>query len=207
MVKSISYDQQEIIANILKLHGNNKPIDIDATYSKGNFYKGKKIKQPKLKFDIAPQLPGVKKANANNLPVSARSQNIIMFDPPFLATRMKTDKPHNNKMIKRFGSYRTEKELHRFYISALNEFYRILKPNGILIFKCQDKVSSGAQYFSHNFIMNEAEKIGFYSKDLFILLVNTRIYAYWQIVNQKNARKFHSYFIVFQKKNKKIKYI
>jgi len=55
--------------------------------------------------------------------------------------------------------YPTEIELHTFYINALKEFYRILDKNGILIFKCQDKVSSGKQYLSHVFIINEAEKL------------------------------------------------
>lgn len=104
-------------------------------------------------------------------------------------------------------AYPTEKELHSFYINALTEFSRLLKPGGILIFKYQDKVSSGIQYFSHNFIMNEANKIGFYTKDLFILLAKQRIVAKWQLANQKNARKFHSYFLVFEKSNKKVNYV
>ena len=129
--------------------------------------------------------------------------------PPFLATSGPSLKIENssNKINKRFGTYPSEKLLHQFYINALTEFYRILKPNGILIFKCQDKVSSGTQYFSHNFIMNEANKLGFYTKDMFILLAKQRIIADWQLKNQKNARKFHSYFLVFEKSNKKVKYI
>ena len=89
----------------------------------------------------------------------------------------------------------------------MKEAYRILRPNGILIFKCQDKVSSNKQYMSHCFIMNEAVKIGFYPKDLFILLSKQRIVADWQVKNQKNARKFHSYFWVFQKSNRTVKYV
>lgn len=60
---------------------------------------------------------------------------------------------------------------------------------------------------SHVFIINEAEKLGYYCKDMFILLAKNRIVADWQLKNQKNARKFHSYFLVFEKSNKKIKYI
>lgn len=55
--------------------------------------------------------------------------------------------------------------------------------------------------------MNEAIKIGFYPKDLFILLAKNRVTADWQVKNQKNARKFHSYFWVFQKTNKNIEYV
>jgi SAM-dependent methyltransferase len=206
MIKSISYDEQEILQNILKLHCEGS-IELDPTYSKGNFYKGN-FDKPIYKFDLYPQLDDVKEANCENLPLEDESITTMIFDPPFLATTGKSLKIENdsNKINKRFGVYPNEKLLHQFYLNSLKEFYRILKPNGILIFKCQDKISSSKQYLSHVFIINEAEKLGFYSKDLFILLAKQRIVANWQLKNQKNARKFHSYFIVFEKSNKKIQY-
>ena len=91
-------------------------------------------------------------------------------------------------------------------IEGLKESYRVLADKGILIFKCQDKISSGKQYMSHCFVHDEAVKIGFYPKDMFVLLAKNRLVADWQLKNQKNARKFHSYFWVFEKINKKILY-
>ena len=207
MIKSISYNQDEIIKNILVLHSPNGEIDCDTTYSKGIFYKT--IKKPKYKFDILPQSKDVLCVDSRNLPLEDSSLNCIMFDPPFLATKGKSLSVDNesNKINKRFGVYPTESELHKFYVDSLIEAYRVLKEKGILIFKCQDKVSSGTQYMSHCFIMNEATKLGFYPKDLFILLAKNRLVANWQVKNQKNARKFHSYFWVFQKTNKKVEYI
>ena len=70
-----------------------------------------------------------------------------------------------------------------------------------------DKVSSGTQYMSHVFIANEAEKVGFYAKDLFVLLAKSRLTASWQAVNQQNARKYHCFFWVFEKDGKKVQYI
>lgn len=102
-------------------------------------------------------------------------------------------------MGKRFHGFRYVKDLWEWYDKCLVEFYRVLGKNGVLIFKCQDTVSSGKQHLSHVHIINEAENIGFYTKDLFILLAKTRIMGHNHI-NQKHARKFHSYFIVFEKK-------
>ena len=206
MIKSISYNQEEIIKNILHLHCQTE-IELDATYSKGNFYKN--IPKPKYKFDINPQLNDVNYGDCRNLPLESETLSTIMFDPPFLATTGKSLKStdDNNVINKRFGVYPNEKELHRFYIDSLKEFYRLLKTNGVLIFKCQDKISSSKQYLSHIFIINQAEQLGFYTKDLFILLAKNRIVADWQVKNQKNARKFHSYFIVFEKSGKVIEYI
>lgn len=209
VISSISYDQSEIINNILLLHTNNHVIDCDPTYSKGNFYKNTGIKEPIYKFDINPQTDDTIQADVRNLPLENKSIQTIMFDPPFLATTGKSlvVNNDNNIIAKRFGVFNSEKELHQFYIDAMIEMYRILDDNGILIFKCQDKISSGKQYLSHVFIINEAIKIGFYPKDLFILLAKSRLVAEWQAKNQKNARKFHSYFIVFEKSNKRISYI
>jgi SAM-dependent methyltransferase len=208
MIKSISYNQSEIIQGILQLHVPQGYIDCDPTYSIGNFYKNTGINVPKYKYDIKPQTDDVIQADCRQLPLEDNSLNCIMFDPPFLATTGASLNSNSGNIInKRFGVYSSERELHQFYVDSLKEFYRILRPDGILIFKCQDKVSSGKQYMSHCFIEQEAIKCGYYPKDLFILLAKNRLVADWQLKGQKNARKFHSYFWVFQKNNKKIAYI
>lgn len=66
------------------------------------------------------------------------------------------------------------------------------------MFKCQDTVSSGKQYLSHVYVINEAEKLNFICVDVFILLATNRIQGH-NHQNQKHARKFHSYFLVFKK--------
>ena len=208
VIKSISYDQSEIIKNILKLHVPNGRIDCDPTYSIGAFYNATGIEAPLLKFDIKPQAEGVIKADARYLPLENESISCVMFDPPFLATKGKSlEEKRGNKINLRFGVYPDEQSLHLFYADAIKEMYRILKPNGILIFKCQDKVSGGKQYMSHVFVMNKAVETGFYPKDLFVLLAKNRLIADWQVRNQKTARKFHSYFEVFQKSSIKISYL
>ena len=128
-----------------------------------------------------------------------------MFDPPFLATRgnslIEGASKDSNKTVKRFGWYATEKELFDFYRDSAKEAYRVLKDNGVFIVKLQDKISSGKQYMSHVYMINMAEKLGFYTKDLFILLSKQRMTPEWQMKNQLHGRKYHSYFIVFQKKS------
>ena len=208
VIKSISYDQTEIINSILKLHVVSRKIDCDPTYSKGNLYNNTCVEPPIYKFDINP-IDGVEYGDSRNLPLCNESIECIMFDPPFLATSGKSllEENDNNIINKRFGVYPSESKLHQFYIDSMKEAFKVLKNGGILIFKCQDKVSSGKQYFSHCFIKEEAEKVGFYPKDLFILLAKNRIIADWQREHQKNARKFHSYFWVFKKSKIKVAYI
>ena len=83
IISSIGFDEQQIIRDILFLHGNGNYIDCDPTFSIGNFYKHG-LPKPKYKFDIKPQVNGVIKASADKLPLEDNCINILMFDPPFL---------------------------------------------------------------------------------------------------------------------------
>lgn len=208
IIKSTSYDQTDIINNIIELHIGSGVIDCDPTYSTGVFYKKNKIKDPKLKFDIKPQVDGVSMADSRSLPIDDNSIGSIMFDPPFVVSKgpsLKENKKGSNIISSRFSSYESIKQLWGYYKDSISEFYRVLKPEGILIFKCQDTVSGGKNYFSHVYVMNKALDVGFYPKDLFILNAKTRLIS-GNMKNQKHARKYHSYFWVFQKKQVNIPY-
>ena len=127
LVKSISYSQDEILKWIIRLHCPDG-FDLDPTYSKGLFYKN--IPQPRLKFDISPQIEGVHQANCINLPLDNESVNNIIFDPPFLVSWGKT---HDYPCEKRFGYFPSRKSLREMYKKSIQEFYRILKPGGKLL--------------------------------------------------------------------------
>lgn len=201
MIKSIGDNQHTLIQDIIALHGKDGLI-VDPTYSKGNLYK-----DVDLKFDISPQTADTIKADCRHLPLSSNSVVTIIFDPPFLATTGPSLGTSSGNIInKRFSVFPSERELFQFYNDSLVEFWRILQQDGILIFKCQDKVSSGKQYFSHCWIWQKAIEIGLYPIDLFVLIAKNRIVAHWQR-KQKHARKFHSYFWVLKKVDKKVRYV
>lgn len=200
-IRSISYNNDDILENIIELHCPGG-FEVDPTYSIGNFYKGN-IKKPRYKFDLFPRGPGVVKASADNLPMVPESVNSIMFDPPFVVggdhnSDANMAKENNCIIGKRFSSFKSWDELRDFYTGAITEMYRVLKFKGILVFKCQDVVANGKNHFSHVYIMNEAQRVGFYPKDLFVLLAKCRIIG-GAIKKQQHARKFHSYFWVFEK--------
>ena len=196
MIKTIGYNQHEIIRDIIKLHVKGEVMDMDCTYSKGQFYKTDLVEQPLLKFDLYPHDDETQQAEATNIPLEDEAINSMMFDPPFLVG-YKNNTP-TGIMGSRFHGFKNIKELWSWYGRCLKEFHRLLKTKGILIFKCQDTCSSGKNWFSHVHIINMAEKLGFYTKDMFILLAKHRVRGH-NHHNQKHARKFHSYFIVFRK--------
>jgi hypothetical protein len=204
IIKTISYNQEEIIKDIIQLYCPYG-IELDPTYSIGNFYK--KIQKPKHKFDLEPQLPEVQKSDCRHLPLETATLRSIMFDPPFVigVPNGSKDNEGSNIITNRFSSFKTLQDLWSFYYESLQEFKRLLRPNGILIFKCQDTVSSAKQCLSHVEIINFALSIGFYPLDLFVLLARNRLIGPDQW-DQEHARKFHSYFIVFQRVKSPIKY-
>ena len=58
-VRSVYFDQSEILAGIIKLHAPDG-FDCDMTYGNGSFYKN--IPEPKHKFDIDPQSDDVQQS-------------------------------------------------------------------------------------------------------------------------------------------------
>jgi len=205
VIKSINFDQHQIIKDIIKLHCPDG-IEVDTTYSKGLFYKNG-VEAPKYKFDKIPLFEDVKQFDGI-LPFQNSSVNSIMFDPPFAVGSGKSlDKNIEGRNIipERFSLYPSVKAMFTAYENELKEYYRVLKQNGVLIFKCQDTVSGGKNYFTHVWVMNKAHELGFYPKDLFVLCAKNRIISP-KHKNQQHARKFHSYFWVFVKQDSKVKY-
>ena len=196
---SFSYDQHEILRWIIKLHNQGRPFEVDPTYSKGVFYK-KGVPEPLVKFDLFPQTSDTIKARADRLPLSCDSVGSLIFDPPFVAKNQKRKNAVLGKIEKRFYGFKTVPLLWDFYRSALDEFWRILRPQGVLVFKCQDMVSGGKQHMSHYEIMKHADGLGFYCKDTFVRgNKNVMISPNVRLDNQQHARKSHCYFLVFVK--------
>ena len=203
-ISTIGFDEQQLIRDILFLHCNGKPIDCDPTYSVGNFYKHG-LPKPRYRFDLKPQCDDVAQASADKLPLEDATVETMMFDPPFVIGGATYDESAEGSCItaKRFTSFTSWEELRQMYEGSLREAHRVLKPKGVMIFKNQDTVAGGLNYFSHVWIMNKAVEVGFYPKDLFILLAKNRLIDGRE---QEHARKFHCYYWVFEKKASRVAY-
>lgn len=225
VIKSIGYNQHEILNNIIRLHNNGKSFDCDPTFSIGNFYgefnitneNGETVKinipQPKYKFDVNPQVEGVNKIEPmSKLPLDDNSIDSICIDLPFVIScgpSMETpnydengNKAKNNMISRRFACYYPVSELLKSYKHWIEESYRILREDGILVFKCQPTITGSKMLNSPYYSRLIAESVGFDSLDEFILLAKNRLIS-GKINKQQHARSFHSYFLVFKKSLKK----
>lgn len=190
---SISDDEAEIIRWIMRLYTGSRPFDLDPTYSIGRLWTG--LPQPRLKFDLMPQTPDCMQANVTALPLPDASIDSVLFDPPFVVA----PNPAPGIIRDRFSNLANPKELYRFYLCALGELHRVLRPDGILAFKCQDMISGSKQYLSHVEIVNMAKELHYICEDLFVL-VRTNVLWSPNMVNQQHARKRHCYYLVFRKR-------
>jgi tRNA G10 N-methylase Trm11 len=195
VIKSVYESQSDILLGILKLCGLES-FDADITYGNGSFYSAG-VPQPRLKFDIDPQVPGVEVADSALLPLADASLRSIVFDPPFL-TYVRTGRTGNGSMVMsgRFGGYWRYDELEAHYRATLKEAGRVLSAEGILVFKCQDIVHNHRLHPTHAYVMQWAEECGFRLKDLFILPAKHRLPSPNRGGKQKHARIHHSYFLV-----------
>ena len=197
-IKSVSYDQIEIIKSIMDLCGIER-FDIDSTYGNGKFWNDEN--KPARRFDVDESLSDVENYSSCCLPVVDCSVSSFMFDPPFL-TYVKNGRDHGSIISRRFGGYWTYRELEDHYKGTIKEAGRVLKRKGIFVIKCQDIIHNHKMHCTHVNVINWANEL-FRLKDLFVLPAKHRMgipeQAGMKKKQQKHARIYHSYFLVFEK--------
>lgn len=175
----------------------------DVTYGKGVFWR----RVPKGIFKLLPSdiKTGV---DCRKLPYDSGSIDCVVFDPPYMHTPGgSAHKDHQNyEEYYQNNKANSEKKYHEavldLYFQAAKDALRVLRDDGIYIVKCQDEVCANQQRLTHVEIINELEKNGFRTEDLFIVNRNGKP-GVSRILKQAHARKAHSYFLVFIKRNGK----
>jgi hypothetical protein len=195
VIKSISDNEDEILCGIIALHNGGRPFCVDTTFSEGGLYRSGHVPEPLIKFDLAPTRLDCQQANVCALPIGTASVKSVVFDPPFMFN------PHgrakDNAASVRYTMFATWADLENTYKGALLEFWRVLEAGGIVAWKCQDYTDSKTT-MTHCLVYQWAVSAGFYAKDLFIRYRNHGP-AWNPKLRQKHARKYHSYWFVFQK--------
>jgi hypothetical protein len=203
----------EIFPKILELHVPKNSLIADVTWGNGVFWQNVCEDDYKLlATDIAAGI------DCRNLPYLNETIDCVVLDPPYMEgfyRKLPDNKAgsgshstfaeaySNGDEINEDSANEGTKKWHAavtdMYFKAGREAFRVLKKNGVLIVKCQDEVSAGKQWLTHVEIINKYEEMGFYTKDLFVVVRNNRP-SVSRLITQKHARKNHSYFLVFVKK-------
>lgn len=214
IIKNISFDQSEILHNIMELYNGGNPFECDMTASELKFYgdRGGKynIPVPKILFDVYPQGDNIKKIEKwGSLPLDDGSIHSIVIDLPFVispANSPSAKNPNDGSVLiaRRFSAYYPVDNLYASYYHWISEAYRTLDEGGILVFKEQSMISGGIRHNTDEFSFMAAHKIGFKMIDKFILEAKARLISNSKMKNgQKHSRSFTSQFLVFVKEGKR----
>jgi hypothetical protein len=196
----------ELFPKVLSLYVEPGSIVADVTYGKGVFWRN--VPKGLYKLLASDIKTGI---DCRNLPYEDNSIDCVVFDPPYMHTPGGTaHNGHQNyeEYYKNNSTNNSNKKYHEavldLYFSGAREAYRVLKNKGILIIKCQDEVCANKQRLTHVEIIVELEKYGFVTEDLFVFVRNGKP-GVSRVIKQRHARKNHSYFLVFRKKESRVK--
>ncbi|GEM_PF-599007 len=198
IIKSVSNNQTEILANILRLYIPKRIFDCDLTASILGFYKNG-IPLPEYLYDKFPQLPDIKPLDEIET-LSNNAFDSIIADLPFICSGKDNyiNEPETNIIHKRFNSFKNREDLFSANDYIINQAFRLLRKNGILCMKTMDTVSGGRQIWTSHYIISKCMEKGFELVDTFILIAKSKPLS-GKIKTQIHARKYHSYFFVFRK--------
>ena len=151
----------------------------DVTYGSGIFWKNVDVSKYKLfPSDIADGI------DCRSLPYENERFDALVLDPPYMEGLLRNNAAHkagvstyspfreyySNGNEENHGGPKWHEAVTDLYYKAGNEAYRVLKEHGIMIVKCQDEVSANKQWLTHVEIITYYPKIGFYTKDLFVVI-------------------------------------
>jgi len=199
-------DNASIFPTILSLHVPEGSTIADVTYGTGIFWKNVDVTKYKLLASDAKT-----GADCRQLPYENESLDCVVLDPPYMEGLFRREKGHlagggnyapfrstySNGLETTAGPKYHEAVLD-LYFKAGAEALRVLKRGGKFIVKCQDEVSANLQRLTHVELINWYEGLGFYTKDLFVVVRSNKP-GISRLVKQEHARKNHSYFLVFAK--------
>ena len=213
----------EVFADIAKLHIPKNSRIADVTYGKGVFWKNIPIGEYDLNFsdldakvskDPTHQVEVKTGIDSRNLPFEDSSLDCLVFDPPYMEGLFRPSVDHlagagthaafrhhySNGQATEQGENQPKwhDAVLDLYLKTGIEAYRVVKVKGFFIVKCQDEVSANKQRLTHVEIISAYESLGFYTKDLFVVMRLNKP-GVSRLKSQNHARKNHSYFLIFQK--------
>jgi hypothetical protein len=196
----------EVFPQILALHVPEGSTIADVTYGGGVFWRNVDLSRYTL---LATDIANGQDCRA--LPYESGSLDALVLDPPYMEGLLRGNPEHKagggtHSAFRNYYSNGDEKDpgpkwhaaVTDLYYKAGQEAYRVLRSGGVFIVKCQDEVSANRQWLTHVEIINYYEKLGFYTKDLFVMVRQNKA-GMSRLLKQVHARKNHSYFLIFTK--------
>lgn len=186
----------EQFAQILEIYIPRGSRVADVTYNKGKFWKFvDRSEWDLLASDLEPLEDWITEADLQDLPYEDSSLDAVILDPPYAHSSTAPMKESIASMYNNNSVTEGSRQVHDLYLNGMIEARRILKTGGVLVVKCQDEIESGKQRWNHVRILHQAEDLGYYAKDLAVLVQKGK--PPQRHPYQKHLRKNHSFWWVF----------
>ena len=203
MIQSVYIgDDAELIPLVLDLHRAG-PLVLDATWGHGGFWRTTNPDAPNsrelIALDRRMATGEISPAGSasfvagdfTRLPFRDGIFNAILFDPPFL-----TRGGDQALMKRRYGSFDTYEDLIAAITRARDEFHRVLRIDGVIVFKIQDFPEGRIRKWSHIDAANIWTKV-FRLDDLIVKVATTNLRT-TAIRQQQRSKSAHTFFMVFR---------
>ena len=197
----------KVFEQLMGLHVPHGSIVADVTHGKGCFWNT----MPEGRYNV--KATDIKDGvDCRKLPYGNGEIDCLVLDPPYIEGFYRRHADHlagtgsHANMRNYYGNHEatgiTAKwhgAVREMYLESAKEAYRVLRPRGVFVVKCQAAVSANKQWLTHVEIINDCAELGYYAKDLFVVVRTNRPICS-KIHKQAHARKNHSYFLVFEKR-------
>ncbi len=195
-------DDSELLERLLSFYPRKTPKTIlDATVNGGRFWRGSNRRVIGMDIESAHRPTIV--ADNTRMPFPDEAFDVVVYDPPHIPNQGKDKSKDFNT---RFGlalrsSKKNNYSFSHTYPPFLQEAYRVLRAEGILLSKISDYIHDHQYQWAHVDFVQAARAVGFRPCDCIIKIRKGPIIdPKWKVAH--HTRRQHCYWLVFRKSGK-----
>lgn len=193
---SVSESQSDILKSILAIHLSGRDrYDCDLTAWKCGFYRDGLLR-PYWLYDKYPQIDDVKNLeDIDNDSIYGALKSVVIDLPT--TVQMPSTKKINIEM-----AFSSMDELYAEHKKMLNLAYRLLRSDGVLVYKTMDFTYQNTPMWISDYVLREAINQGFELADKYIYIDSKHTKIDRRRTRYTASVPAHAYFFVFRKSRK-----
>ena len=195
-------DDADLLERLLSFYPRKRPERIlDATVNGGRFWRGST--RPVIGMDIQPRYRPMVAGDNCRMPFRAEVFDVVVYDPPHIPNQGRDiQKDFNIRFdLVQKSSKETGYSFSHIYPPFLQEAFRVLRTEGVLLCKIADYVHNHRYQWAHVDLIHAAAAVGFQPCDCIIKVRKGPIIdPKWNVAH--HSRRQHCYWLVFRKSEK-----